>query len=182
MSDQREPGGLKIPGVEIHLPATWTGCISLCIIVIAIAATVVTVVMFGRPENIQAVGSVIGGVQALIYDESGLSKTEFRRQFQFMTPIDNPDERDEKANAFGDELVKIGFTKGWRRYKYEGQGKTRDTGWWWTLTVDDSFNVSQFVKFYRDYWHLPDIYLEKLDTYGNVLPSGQIPTPILERK
>lgn len=127
-----------------------------------------------------------------------------RRQIQFMTPSvetwaakektyasgdENPNVKldsllwqkvdGEKIENFGREIITQGFTKGWRRYPYEGQGRYRDVGWWWVATVDEGFKVEKFVEFYRTYWGTQEMYIEEFDAHGDVMPNAIIPHPQL---
>jgi hypothetical protein len=86
---------------------------------------------------------------------------------------------DEKIEEFGRRLIDKGFTQGWRRNPYLGQGRDRDVGWWWVMTVDPTFDVARFIKFYTTYWGTPEIYLEEFDTGGDVMPEKFIPHPNL---
>jgi hypothetical protein len=85
----------------------------------------------------------------------------------------------EKIENFGREIITQGFTKGWRRYPYEGQGRYRDVGWWWVATVDEGFKVEKFVEFYRTYWGTQEMYIEEFDAHGDVMPNAIIPHPQL---
>ncbi len=147
-----------------------------------------------------------GGILARRYqgDQSDLHR---RRQFQFMTPsaetwaskesfynaspaqnggqtIYIEDFRwqqvaEARIEEFGREIISKGFTKGWRRYPYAGQGRYRDVGWWWVVTVDDSFNVDRFVDYYRQFWGTNEMYVEEFEARSDVMPDGVIPHPVL---
>jgi hypothetical protein len=149
-------------------------------------------------ENVSATG-------VKVRDITGDKPTEMhtRKQFQFMTPstetwkakqqfyaggreqavtVDQfkwQEVTDEKIDDFGKRLISEGFTLGWRRYPYLGQGRYRDVGWWWVMTVDPNFDIARFVKFYTGYWGTPEIYLEEFDTGGDVMPEKFIPHPNL---
>jgi hypothetical protein len=150
-------------------------------------------------ENVSATG-------VKVRDITGSNPTDMhtRKQFQFMTPSietwrakqeiygrEAPDRggsldkfrwqqvTDDKIEEFGRRLIDDGFTQGWRRYPYSGQGRDRDVGLWWVMTVDPSFDVARFVRFYTQYWGTPEIYLEEFDTGGDVMPEKFIPHPNL---
>jgi len=147
-----------------------------------------------------------GGVLARRY-EGEKSDLHRRRQFQFMTPSNDTwaskesfygscpalnggetihlDEfswqkvTDTKVEEFGREIIAKGFTKGWRRYPYAGQGRYRDVGWWWVVTVDDSFNIEHFVDYFRRFWGTNEMYVEEFEAKSDVMPDGVIPHPVL---
>jgi hypothetical protein len=149
----------------------------------------------------------LGGVKTRKYMADALVDMHNRKQFQFMTPSVQswnakvevyPQSRDprtglpvsietfrwqkitdDKVEEFGRQLIDRGFSQGWRRYPYEGQGRYRDVGWWWVVTVADSFEVDQFVKFYSGYWGTIEIYLEEFDANGDVMPEKIMPHPNL---
>lgn len=151
-----------------------------------------------------------GGVKTRNYVGAELSDMHNRRQFQFMTPSVEtwkakqdyyekiPDYKNgqdfrleslkwqqvdnSKIEEFGRLLISEGFTQGWRYYPYTGQGRYRDTGLWWVMTVGDSFNVDRFVKFYLRYWGTNEIYLEEFQNSGDVMPDKFIPNPNLPVK
>jgi hypothetical protein len=147
-----------------------------------------------------------GGV--LIHRYQGeTSDLHRRRQFQFMTPsnetwdskrsfygqspargggeavrldeFDWQKATDAKIEEFGREIIAKGFTKGWRRYPYAGQGRYRDVGWWWVVTVEDSFNIEHFVDYYRRFWGTNEMYVEEFEAKSDVMPDGVIPHPVL---
>ena len=148
-----------------------------------------------------------GGVKTLQYQGTTLSAMHHRRQFQFMTPsIETWEQKrvfyavptnptnlpadvqkdcgwqqvtEKRIEQFGEELIKSGFTQGWRRYPYHGQGRYRDAGWWWVITVNEDFDTERFVKFYLDFWGSPEIYLEEFSTLGDVMPAKMIPLPVI---
>ena len=141
-----------------------------------------------------------GAVTSRRFRDGILEKTDHRRQFQFMTPssetwqlkqesyVESDGERlaridwqkgvtEEKVEAFGEGMIRNSFTRGWRRYPFSGQGQFRDTGWWWVITVDDSFDLDRFVKFYTDFWGAKEVYVEELNARGTVMPDAIIPNP-----
>ncbi len=150
-----------------------------------------------------------GGILARRYqgDQSDLHR---RRQFQFMTPsVDTWASKESfygatraqnggqtiyiedfrwqqvtepKIEEFGREIISKGFTKGWRRYPYAGQGRYRDVGWWWVVTVDDSFNIDRFVDYYRQFWGTNEMYVEEFEARSDVMPDGVIPHPVLPKE
>ena len=149
-------------------------------------------------ENVNAAGVKVRNI-------TGDNPTDMhtRKQFQFMTPSvetwkakqqlyggtsSQPVTMDQfkwqqvmedKIENFGRQLIDEGFTRGWRRYPYSGQGRYRDVGWWWVMTVDPNFDVARFIKFYTGYWGTSEIYLEEFDTGGDVMPEKFIPNPNL---
>jgi hypothetical protein len=78
-------------------------------------------------------------------------------------------------------MIRNSFTRGWRRYPYSGQGQFRDAGWWWVITVDDSFDLDRFVKFYTEFWGAKEVYVEELNARGSVMPDAIIPNPDIPR-
>lgn len=143
------------------------------------------------------------GVKTHHFSAGRADEMHTRRQFQFMTPSSDtwrakqemykqqPDAleafrwqlvSEEKVEEFGRVLIAEGFTRGWRRYQYSGQGRDRDVGWWWVTTVDEGFDVNRFVKFYSDFWGSREIYMEEFSTLGDVLPERFIPHPNLPPK
>ena len=85
MTDKKNSGGIKIPGVEIQLPESGTGAFSLAVVFLGLVAVVYIVFVHGRPENIEAIGATIGGIHTSLYSEEGQISAAHRRQFQFMT-------------------------------------------------------------------------------------------------
>jgi hypothetical protein len=199
MADDHKAGGIKIPGIDLELPTSRAGAWTLCVIFLclSITAIAVTYIISHAPvENLKQVGSMMsaGGVKTYNYKGDQLSALHTRRQFQFMTPsleswktasdrygVTNNTKFEwmkvsqDRIDDFGNRLIKDGFTQGWRRYPYEGQGHYRDVGWWWIITVDEDFDVDRFVKFYLNFWNTQEMYLEEFDTFGDVLPYHIIP-------
>jgi hypothetical protein len=141
-----------------------------------------------------------GAVTSRRFRDGILEKTDHRRQFQFMTPSsetwqfkkDSYGESDpeglerfdwqkgiteKKVEEFGSRMIRNSFTRGWRRYPFSGQGQYRDAGWWWVITVDDSFDLDRFVKFYTEFWGAKEVYVEELNARGTVMPDAIIPNP-----
>lgn len=61
-------------------------------------------------------------------------------------------------------LQKDSRARGYRRYEVAGQGiGLRRDGMWWVMTVDDDYDVVDFVKAYQEFWkNEGSIYIEVL--------------------
>jgi hypothetical protein len=64
---------------------------------------------------------------------------------------------------------------GWRRYLTYGSGSSaRKDGWWWTMTVNDKFDIAQFVGLYADIYYA-DITGSQATGSKFVFPDDQDP-------
>jgi len=206
MENSGDKGTLKIPGVEISLPSSLWSSLSFAVLCACITGCFAIFFIYARPQNIESITGVLGGgFRTLSYENQKISELHARKQFQFFTPSatswvaktnfyayesmakENREKFDRKfgwqradeakVETFGKAIIEKNFTKGWRRYPVEGQGRNRDSGWWWVITVDENIDIKEFIHFYVDYWGAKEIFIEEFRNFGDEMPTGEIPVP-----
>lgn len=165
---------LEILGQIIYYPRTIWGMLSVVSVLVGICIIVWIITVKANPKNIE----VITGSFTLARSTSEkTAPIEGRYQIQFWTPSAKTKESkdvptwekvdtDEKLNKFAEHLQKDSRVRGYRRYEVSGQGiGLRRNGMWWVMTVDDDYEVVNFVKAYQEFWkNEGSIYVEVLRT------------------
>jgi hypothetical protein len=149
----------------------------------------------------------VAGVLTRRYKANEPAQLDQRQQFQFFTPCarswdekirhyhsqqgtaDLPEDfvakytwlkiDESRVDQFGNYIIDQGFTRGWRRYEFEGQGRYRDRGWWWVITVDNDFDLKRFVDSYLKFWGTTEMYVEQSAPNADVMPTKIIPSPLV---
>ncbi len=163
---------VEVMGQVIYYPQTIWGVLSIVSVIIGICVLVWIITVKANPNNIKAIN------QSFVIARSTSEQTdpiEGRYQIQFWTPSvmtkQSADimgwekiDTDEKLDNFADYLLKDSRVRGYRRYDVIGQGiGNRRKGMWWVLTVDNDYEVVDFVKAYQEFWKSTgSIYVEVL--------------------
>jgi len=172
-NEKKQEGCIEILGQVFCYPQTIWGMLSVACVVGGV--TLIAYLFFKYHATVQGPGFSITSTERI---ESTGDTTENRYQIQFWTPsvktkatkgvaswekIDS----DEKLNGFANDLLKDRRVRGYRRYEVTGEGLSpRRQGYWWVMTADNDYSLSDFVKGYHAFW--------KNDTavYVEVLRSG----------
>ena len=69
---------------------------------------------------------------------------------------------------FGDKLWQNNDVFGYRRYEIFGRGRTtKKWGYWWIVTVDKDYKISELMETYKEHFHnTKSIYIEVLGNSG----------------
>ena len=164
--ENNEPD-FKILGQEFNYPNTWQGAVAISVSAIALCIALAIIYVWADNKGRQHVENIISQFR---YNADGsFSSAANVGQIQFWTPSPNtysdvkieelPKNRSwqkkgakkAKVDQFIDQLG--AFSSGWRRNEVYGTGKTGPKlGYWWVVTINERFEMKEFVLFYSSFW------------------------------
>lgn len=162
---------IEILGQVFCYPRTVWGAASIALVVSGIC-TIVWLVL-NHPKDVGELGRLFFVSRATPQDV----EADARYLVQFWTPSAKTKEADDavdwekfdsndKLDDFADQLVKSsnGKVRGYRRYEVIGAGLSHSkAGYWWVVTVDNDYKVSDLLAFYHYFWKNPEaVYIEVL--------------------
>jgi hypothetical protein len=173
---------IEILGQKMSFPKTIHGAITAVVFSIVITIIVYIALVIAGDTTSSIVNRLVIGKTI-----DGENLNEDIYQIQFWTPskdtephVDDSDQqwqRDviarnnvKKENeSFGVKLTSNSKVNGYRRHEVYGKGRSdAKSGYWWVLTVNKDYDVSEFVTEYQKYWKTKDaVYVEVSNYNGN---------------
>ncbi len=176
---------VELLGQKFAYPNSYPAVFAVLVISASITAIIYIIVVLATEERIAQLGNVfLNGFT----DADGLTSSQETYSLGFWTPSNetylywndwieaNPNlsmradqawefdpNNDQKSIDFGEALTCSGCpSSGYRRYAVLGRGRSSEQpGFWWVATIRNSFEVSDFVQMYSEFWNSTDsIYVE----------------------
>jgi hypothetical protein len=178
-----------ILGQKFNYPRTAYGTICVFLFLTAVVALVYAFANLPK-ERLVYLAQFYETVSGKPISKSSQDNLDHPKLIQFWTPSEDtaksllesgPMKDDDKWQMVTEKKVQDfaerieTFSSGYRRYKVVGKGSSKfKVGWWWVVTVKNTYKVEDFVQYYGEFWGTKKaVYVEELGSDPRYFQNAQ---------